>query len=139
METGTETTSATALRTRIDHRTGQRIYIYDAAYWRGHVAERERLGVSVHEYCTGRGLALSTFRRWAQRLANDGGSGKNVRAAKSSTPGFVELALGAGAGEPGLASVEVSLGASVRVKVQGKAAEQVLGLVLSGVERALRG
>ena len=138
METGTETTSATALRTRIDHRTGQRIYIYDAAYWRGHVEERSRLGVSVHEDCTGRGLALSTFRRWAQRLANEGGSGKPQRGAKAALA-FVELPLGAAAREPALASVEVSLGASVRVKVQGKVAERVLGLVLSSVERAVRG
>ena len=49
-------------RSRIDHRTGKRVLVYDASFWQMHVAERRRLGQSVHTYCTAQGLALSTFR-----------------------------------------------------------------------------
>lgn len=65
MEAENDTKDTGPVGTRIDHRTGQRIYLYDAAHWRGHVEKRNRLGVSVHEYCTESGLALSTFRSWA--------------------------------------------------------------------------
>ncbi len=136
METEVQTTDAAAVGTRIDHRTGQRIFVYDAGFWGRHVEERSRLGVSVHEYCTGRGLALSTFRRWAQRLGKGEGRVKHSRSAKAVA--FVELPISAGAREPVHASVEVSLASGVRVKVQGKAAERVLALVLASVERAAR-
>ena len=50
-----------APRSRIDHRTGRRVYQQDESYW----AEQERRwrqsGQSRREYCEANGLAISTL------------------------------------------------------------------------------
>lgn len=135
-----EGTAAPEPRSRFDHRTGKRVRIYDASFWQMHIAERRKLGQSVHTYCTVQGLALSTFRRWAQRLEDR--SSKSMRGPPSvreadSKVAFLKVPLGNSRGEvAGDAVIEVSLGSGVRMKLSGAAALQVLSALLVCVERA---
>jgi hypothetical protein len=124
-------------RSRIDHRTGKRMLIYDASFWEMHVAERRRLGQTVHTYCAAQGLALSTFRRWAQRLG--GREGSSVQEPSEAKVAFLKVPLGSPRREAaGDSAIEVCLGTGVRVKLSGAAARQVLSAVLACVERAVQ-
>jgi hypothetical protein len=121
-------------RSRIDHRTGKRVFIHDASFWQPHVEEQARLGQSVHAYCTERGLALSTFRRWAQRL--EGREKVPARGRREAKVAFLEVPIGRARQQAALSPIEVSLGQAVRIRLEGEAAVRVLGLVLACVERA---
>lgn len=121
-------------RSRIDHRSGKRIFLHDATFWSARIAERERLGETVHAYCTSRGLALSTFRRWAQRLDGERPSAHAARQAKFLEVPIVEREAQSGAE----AAIEVGLQGGVQVKLSGDAAMRVIALVVSRVERAVR-
>jgi hypothetical protein len=122
-------------RSRIDHRTGKRVFIHDASFWRTHVEERARLGQSVHAYCMERGLALSTFRRWAQRL--QGREKAPARERGGAKVAFLEVPIERARHEAAaLSPIEVSLGPAVRIRLEGEAAVRVLRLVLARVERA---
>lgn len=59
------------LRSRIDHRTGRRVYQQGEAYWAEHDTRWRQSGQTRREYCEANGVAISTFRRWGQRLAAD--------------------------------------------------------------------
>jgi hypothetical protein len=120
-------------RSRLDHRTGKRVLIHDASFWRMHVEEQARLGKSVHAYCTERGLALSTFRRWAQQL--EGRKESSAPGQGEAKLGFLEMPIGP-PHEAALSPIEVSLGPAVRIRLQGEAAVRVLGLVLARIECA---
>lgn len=89
----------------------------------------------MHTYCTAQGLALSTFRRWAQRLEGRVSSpGHENGAAKAA---FLEVPIGNSRHETaGDSALEVSLGSGVQVKLAGAAALQVLEVVLTYVKRA---
>ncbi len=134
-----ERTATPEPRSRLDHRTGKRVRIYDASFWQMHIAERRRLGQSVHTYCTAQGLALSTFRRWAQRLD---GCSKGSREPRSMRKGdakvaFLKVPLGDARDETAAESMlEVTLGSGVRMKLSGGAALQVVSALLVCVERA---
>jgi len=122
-------------RSRIDHRTGKRVLVYDASFWQMHVAERRRLGQSVHTYCTAQGLALSTFRRWAQRLEDRASS--PGRAPGEAKVAFLKVPIGHSRREAAADSaIEVCLGSGVRVTLAGVAAQQLLGALLACVEHA---
>lgn len=134
MDEGTQATRGE--RSRIDHRTGKRVRIYDASFWEVQVAERSKLGQSVRTYCMARGLALSTFRRWAQRL--EGGANSPQRKPGKANVSFLKIPLGNAQGEAAGDAVEVGLGSAVRVKLSGAGAQQVLAAVLARVEGAGR-
>lgn len=128
-------TPGEAMRSRVDHRTGKRILIHDASFWTAHVAERRRLGESVHAYCTARGLALSTFRRWAQRL--EGRDKSSAQAISAGAARFLDVPIVAAAGQRSVeAVVEVGLGGGLQVKLTGAVASRVIGLVMGRIERA---
>jgi hypothetical protein len=121
-------------RSRFDHRTGKRVLIYDAPFWQARVTERKRLGQSVHAYCTAHGLALSTFRRWAQRLE---GRARLPREPGATNVAFLEVPIGSSRHTAaGDCALEVSLGSGVRVKLAGTAALQVLEVALACIKRA---
>jgi hypothetical protein len=123
-----------ATRSRVD-RTGKRIFIHDASFWIAHVEGRRRLGESVHAYCTGRGLALSTFRRWAQRL--EGREKSTVQGTSAGAARFLDVPIVAGAGRGSAeAVVEVGLGGGIQVKLTGADARRVIGLLVGRIERA---
>lgn len=135
MHTEDGTSALPEARSRIDHRTGKRVLIYDAPFWQAHVVERKRLGQTVHTYCTTQGLALSTFRRWAQRL--EGRKSSPGREPGEAKVAFLKVPIGSSRHEAaGDSVIEVSLGSGVRVKLTGAAALQILGAVLACVERA---
>jgi hypothetical protein len=135
MQSETDTKQDGATRSRVDHRTGKRIFIHDASFWIAHVEGRRRLGESVHAYCSGRGLALSTFRRWAQRL--EGRERSTVQGISAGAARFVEVPIVAGAGQSSVeAVVEVGLGGGIQVKLTGADARRVIGLVMGRIERA---
>ena len=54
--------AAGARRVRVDWRTGQEMVQHDDAFWRDHEQRRLEQGVSVRQYCSTNGLALSTYR-----------------------------------------------------------------------------
>ncbi|MCC6213094.1 MAG: hypothetical protein IT513_18800 [Burkholderiales bacterium] len=93
-----------------------------------------RLDESAHGYCTARGLALSTFRRWAQRLE---GREKPRAPTKPAGAGrFLDVPIVTAGQRPGEAAVELGLGAGVQVKLTGADAARVIGLVVAVIERA---
>jgi len=134
MQAEEETSTPHEARSRFDHRTGKRVLIYDTSFWQTHVAERRRLGQSVHAYCTAQGLALSTFRRWAQRLEGR----ESVPHERGATNvAFLEVPIGSSRHQPaGDCALEVTLGSGVCVKLAGPTALQVLEMVLACVKRA---
>ena len=117
---------------RIDHRTGKRIFHRDAAFWRAHLAEHARAGGSLREYCIAHGLATSTFRRWAQRL-------RDARMpAKPDKAKFLRVPIVAAGRDDAVGdAVEVSLGEGVQVKLAGAVAARVIELVLTRLERLI--
>jgi hypothetical protein len=121
-------------RSRIDHRTGKRVFLHDASFWQRHVEERARLGQSVHAYCMERGLALNTFRRWAQRL--EGREKAPTRKQGKAKVAFLQVPIERAQHEAALSPIEVSLGPAVRIRLEGEAAVRVLGLVLARLECA---
>ncbi len=124
-----------ARRSRVDHRTGKRIFIHDASFWTAHVEGRRQLGESVHGYCTARGLALSTFRRWAQRL--EGRERSSAPGTSAGAARFLDVPIVAAAGQRSAeAVVEVGLGGGLQVKLTGADAARVIGLVVGRIERA---
>ena len=128
-------TQGEAMRSRLDHRTGKRIFIHDASFWTAHVEGRRRLGESVHAYCTARGLALSTFRRWAQRL--EGREKSTAPGPSAGAARFLDVPIVAAAGQGSVgAVVEVGLGGGLQVKLTGADAARVIGLVMGRIERA---
>jgi hypothetical protein len=134
MQTEEGTPAPREARSRTDHRTGKRVFIYDASFWQAHVAERRRLGQSVHAYCTTQDLALSTFRRWAQRLE---GRESLPREPGAATVAFLEVPIdGSRHKVAGDCALEVDLGSGVRVKLAGASALQVLELALACIRRA---
>jgi hypothetical protein len=121
-------------RSRIDHRTGKRIYQHDAAFWRGHVEEWARLGESVSAYCMTHGFATSTFRRWAQRLSAQG-----QRPTSDKKADFLQVPIVAARNDEAVSdSVEMSLADGMRIKLEGAAARRAIELVLLRLERATR-
>jgi hypothetical protein len=135
MQADEGTSAPRELRSRIDHRSGKRVLVHDASFWQMHIAERRRLGQSVHTYCSAQGLAPSTFRRWAQRL-EDRESSPGPEPGKAKVA-FLRVPIGSSRRDAAADSViEVSLGSGVRVKLTGAAALQVVGAVLGCVERA---
>jgi hypothetical protein len=84
----------------------------------------------VHAYCTERGLALSTFRRWVQRL--EGREKAPARERGEAKVAFLEVPIERARHEAALSPIEVSLGPAVRIRL----AVRVLRLVLARVERA---
>jgi hypothetical protein len=123
-------------RSRIDHRSGKRVFLHGESFWRPHVEERARLGQSVSAYCRERGLALSTFRRWAQQL--EGRKRVPARGRSQAKVAFLEVPIKRARKEAALSPIEVSLGEAVRIRIEGEAAARVLRLVLESVERAVQ-
>ena len=58
----TEAQIAKAPAQRIDWRTGKPMPQHDDAFWQDHDRRRREAGLSVPQYCTEHGLALSTYR-----------------------------------------------------------------------------
>ena len=133
---GEEGTVASAgVRSRMDPRTGKRMYIHDAAFWQERVEERARLGESVRAYCAARGLAMNTFRRWVCRLRKDSKPAARTQMNKT----FIEVPIAKAAQASGAGcAIEVRLGRGVRVKLEGEAALRALGLVLGRLEQAVQ-
>jgi hypothetical protein len=134
MQSDDEIAKTRETRSRIDHRTGKRVFIHDASFWRTHVEERARLGQSVHAYCIERGLALNTFRRWAQRL--QGRDKASARERGEAKVAFLQVPIERAQHKGALSPIEVSLGPAVRIRLEGEAAVRVLGLVLARIECA---
>jgi hypothetical protein len=123
-------------RSRIDHRSGKRVFLHDVSFWRPHVEERARLGQSVSAYCRERGLALSTFRRWVQQL--EGRENSPARRRSEAKVAFLEVPIARARKEAALSPIELSLGPALRIRIEGEAAARVLRLVLESVERAMQ-
>lgn len=142
-------------RSRIDYRTGKRIYLYDRAFWAHHIEEQRRLGEGVDVYCKRHGFGRSTFRRWAQRL-----EGRQPNAAGSMPSGRKKLqderaspflavpihrdpsdspkARVVNGNDQSPPTIDVWLNDSLRVRLGGEAATDVIGRVLAQLDRACR-
>lgn len=130
---------STAVKTRIDPRTGKQIELRPASFWRDHEERRRSRGRSVTQYCEEEGLALSTFRRWSSRL------GRPSRVRRSEPRGGAAVAAQAGflpvpirgpsdveaSGASAAASIEVQLRSGLTVKLYGRAADRAIDAVMA--------
>lgn len=118
---------------RIDWRTGKLMMVRDDAFWLEHETRRREQGLSIPEYCSANGLALSTFRHRVGRLVRE-----EAGVAPAAEPlrqrgaqgRFIALPHGA---EPSSrsAEIEVRLPGRMTLHLQGAAAQQVLDRILA--------
>jgi hypothetical protein len=119
-------------RSRIDHRTGKRVFIHDASFWRAHVEERKN-GRGSSNRCTR--TARSAVLRLAHFVAGCSGwkgARERRRERGEAKVAFLEVPIERARHEAALSPIEVSLGPAVRIRL----AVRVLRLVLARVERA---
>lgn len=126
---------ATAVRTRIDPRTGKQMEMHSASFWREHEAQRQARGQSIRRYCEEQGLALSTFRRWSCQIR----SGERARPngqAPSTQPPFLSMPIRGvtddrRTGASADALIELHTRGGLRVSLYGAAGERAIQAVMA--------
>ena len=97
-------------------------------YWRKAIAEQTASGVSAARFCRKRRLPRGTFLRWRRRLGDDGTGGG----------GLVEIRK-----RPEVAkdredtSLEICLGADIRIVVPTGANLELVGCLVAAIRRAV--
>lgn len=110
---------------KIDWRTGKPMVAYDDAFWQDHERRRVEQGLSIRQYCSAHGLALSTYRH---RVSGRSRSSK-ARSAPGATAvsaSFVEVKRS----QPAAACVIEVVVQGVTLRLTGEPAQQVLTRVL---------
>jgi hypothetical protein len=114
--------AATAKRGRVDWRTGQPMVQRDDAFWRDHEQRRLEQGLSVRQYCTANGLALSTYRHRANGKKRPSAKPAAAKSAPSRAAAFVPVSTPRPAV---VALVEIAL-EGMTLRLSGEAAERIV-------------
>ncbi|MGQ3054189.1 MAG: IS66 family insertion sequence element accessory protein TnpA [Roseateles sp.] len=117
--------STEAHSAKIDWRTGKPMVAYDDAFWQGHGRRRIEQGLSIRQYCSTHGLALSTFRHRVSGRKRSSAA-RSTSGATASSPPFVEVTR---SHLMPASAIEVVL-QGLTLRLTGEPAQQVLSRVL---------
>lgn len=131
----------TALRRRIDWRTGKETLCHPRSFWEEHERRRTASGLSISQYCSEHGLALSTMRRWSAQLRGRGARRtqeplREVKVSARST-GFLPVPIVPAHNNSGenvhdaRPRIEVLTRSGACVRLFGETAERVIQVVLA--------
>lgn len=133
----------TPVRRRIDPRTGKEMACHPRSFWEEHERRRAASGLSISQYCSKHGLALSTLRRWSARLqgreAQRPPSALREAKGSASASAFLSVPIVASPHDPGGDAsghdaplrVEVLTRGGTRVRLFGEAADGVMQAVMA--------
>lgn len=121
----TDAGSSQAYSVKIDWRTGKPMVAYDDAFWQEHERRGVEQGLSIRQYCSTHGLALSTYRHRVSGRRRSGGA-RSAPGAMAASPPFVEVTRS----QPMPASVIEVVLQCVTLRLTGEPAQQVLARVL---------
>lgn len=113
---------------KTDWRTGKPMVEHGDAFWQEHERRRVELGLSIPNYCSTHGLAISTFRhRVSGRRGGHGAREAPAAPAATAAPvSFVAVTRG----QPAAGATVEIVAQGLTLRLCGEAAQQVLARVL---------
>ena len=99
------------------------------AYWKKHISDWERSGLTQKVYCSREGLTYGSFKSWRSQL---------LEKTCSQAPSFVEATpIGPEKSSHNALVLQISLANGARIGVSAQASDKIIGHVLTLAGKAL--